>query len=223
MGSTRLPGKVLKRIQGKSILERAIWRLRAVPEVHHIAVLTTCLDQDDCIAAEAQRLGALVYRGPEHDVLRRFQEASEFYRPDFIIRATADNPLIDIGSVSRIVRELRSKHLDYCMEMDLPYGAATEVCTARALAKTHAMATEPRHREHVTLHIKEHPEEFRLALLKAPDSVHFPQVRVTVDTPDDLAYMAGLLSHLPEGNTPVPLENYMQFALGMFAEREAKG
>ena len=222
MGSTRLPGKVLMLIQGKSILERAISRLRAVPEVAGVAVLTTQLPQDDCIVEEAQRLGALVYRGAELDVLRRFQEASQTFKPGIIIRATADNPLIDIGSVSRIVQELRMRRLDYCMEVDLPYGAATAACTAEALARTHEMATDPRHREHVTLHIKEHPEEFRISFVQAPESLRYPQVRVTVDTPDDIAFMEGLVGYLPEGNVPVPLGDYIPLAIGIFQAGEAK-
>jgi spore coat polysaccharide biosynthesis protein SpsF len=223
MGSTRLPGKVLMLIQGKSILERAVSRLRAVPEVDGVAVLTTQLPQDDCIVEEAQRLGVLVYRGAELDVLRRFQEASQTFKPGIVIRATADNPLIDIGSVSRIVQKLRSGCLDYCMEVDLPYGAATEACTAEALARSQTMATDPRYREHVTLHIKEHPEEFRVSLIRAPESLRYPQVPVTVDTHDDIAFMERLLGCIPEGTGPIPLSDYMPFALRMFQEREAKG
>ncbi len=223
MGSTRLPGKVLKPIQGKSILERAVSRLRAVPEIDAVAVLTTSLSQDDCVAEEASRLGVLVFRGAESDVLSRFHEASRQFRPEIIIRATADNPLIDIGSASRIIRQLRLEHLDYCVETDLPYGAATEACRAQALARSHEMAVAPPHREHVTLHIKENPEKFRVSFLAAPESLRYPQIRVTVDTPDDFASMSLLLGCLPEGDSPLPLSDYIPFALGMFQERETKG
>ncbi len=213
MGSTRLPGKVMMQIRGKSILERAILRLRAAPAVVDIAVLTTYLEEDNRIAEEAFRLGALVYRGPEQDVLRRFHEASEEFKPDIIVRATADNPLIDIGSVGRIIHTLRSGDLDYCMEDNLPYGAATEACTAAALAKAHLRAREHRHREHVTLYIKEHPEEFRVDFPKAPESLCSPQIRVTVDTVEDLAFMNRLIGSLPEGNGPIPLKDYLPLAL----------
>jgi spore coat polysaccharide biosynthesis protein SpsF len=213
MGSTRLPGKVLMQIQGKSILERVILRLRAAPAIDGVAVLTTSFGEDDSIAKEARRLGALVYRGPDQDVLRRFQEASEEFKPEVIVRATADNPLIDIGSVNRIVHALRSGDLDLCMEDELPYGAATEACTSEALAKAHLLAREPRHREHVTLYIKEHPEEFRVGFLKAPKCLRQPHVRVTVDTPEDLVFMNRLICSLPERNGPIPLNDYIPIAL----------
>jgi spore coat polysaccharide biosynthesis protein SpsF len=218
MGSTRLPGKVLMPIQGKSILERAVSRLRASEGIDAVAVLTTSLHEDNCIVDEARRIGALVYRGPGQDVLRRFQEAAEKFRPGVIIRATADNPLIDIGSVSRIVLALRSANMDFCTENDLPYGAATEAFTGEALAKTHAMTTDPRHREHVTLHIKENPGEFRAAYLRAPEFLRYPRLRVTVDTPEDLSFMDRLISRVPEDNEPVPLKEYIPFALSMFQE-----
>jgi len=220
MGSTRLPGKALMRIQGKSILERAIRRLRAASGIDEVAVLTTGLHEDDRIVEEARRLGVLVYRGPGQDVLRRFQEASLKFMPGIVVRATADNPLIDVGSIGRIIHAVRSDKLDYCTEGDLPYGAATEACTAAALAKTHELATDPRHREHVTLHIKENPGQFRIAYLKAPESLRRPRLRLTVDTPEDFAFMEELIGFVPEGNGPAPLTEYFPFAETMSLARE---
>src|SRR5512136_1172856 len=81
MGSTRLPGKVLMPIAGQSILERAIRRLQGAVLIDEVAVLTTRCREDDIVVEEAHRLGALVYRGPELDVLARFYEASEEFRP----------------------------------------------------------------------------------------------------------------------------------------------
>ena len=168
MGSRRLPGKALMKIHGRSIFERAIGRLRASPAVDAVVALTTRRGEDDAITAECERLGILFYRGPEDDVLARFFEASEIFRPEIVIRATADNPLIEIGSIERIVKALRSFSLDYCMEKDLPYGAATEAMTATALARAHAEARDPDHREHVTLYIKEHPDDFLITSKKLP-------------------------------------------------------
>ncbi len=222
MGSTRLPGKVLMPIHGQSILERAIRRLRAAPVIDEVAVLTTCLREDDAIVEESHRLGALIYRGPELDVLARFHEAAEEFQPDVVIRATADNPLIAISSIQRIVDALRSGCLDLCMESELPYGAATEAVTARALAKAHLLAREYRHREHVTLYIKDHPEEFSLSFLLPPGSLRFPHIRLTVDTMEDFTFMDQLIGRMPEGMEPRPLGEYLPAALNILQERECK-
>lgn len=213
MGSSRLPGKVLMDIEGRSILERAIGRLRASDAVDAVAVLTTELERDDVVVKEAERLGAPVYRGAEDDVLARFCGAAERFEPAIVIRATADNPLIDIGSLDRIVARLTRDRLDYCVEVDLPYGAATEAVTAEALQRTHQRASEPRHREHVTMYIREHPEEFSFALPPAPMALRHPETRVTVDTVEDLAFMRRLIASLPETATPIPLREYLPLAL----------
>jgi spore coat polysaccharide biosynthesis protein SpsF len=222
MGSTRLPGKVLMPIHGQSILERAIRRLRASPAIDEVAVLTTRLQEDDVVVAEALRLNARVHRGPEQDVLARFYEAAEKFQPDIIIRATADNPLIEIGSIDRIVEALCSGGLDYCMEKDLPYGAATEAFTAAALTRVHFRAVDRYHREHVTICIKEHPEEFRQLLLPPPDSLCYPQIRITVDTSDDVLFMGQLIGLLPKEDPPLPLREYLPLALSILHERECK-
>ncbi|MDM7996880.1 MAG: glycosyltransferase family protein [Acidobacteriota bacterium] len=222
MGSTRLPGKVLMPLQGKTILEHAIRRLRTAASVHAVAVLTTRLPEDDAIAQHASELGALVYRGPELDVLARFFEAAEEFGPEIIIRATADNPLIEIGSIDRIVNTLCIDRADLCMEVQLPYGAATEAVTADALAEAHLRAREPHHREHVTLYIKDHPEEFRISYPVAPRSVCYPDIRVTVDTPEDFAFVDHLIRQLPESSSPLPLTDYLPFALNRMRAGELK-
>jgi spore coat polysaccharide biosynthesis protein SpsF len=215
MGSARLPGKVLMRIQGQSILERAIRRLRAARLLDGVVVLTTMLPQDDVIEQEGRSAGADVFRGPELDVLHRFQEASDRFAPDLVIRATADNPLIDIGSVDRIVSALKHRKLDWCMETGLPVGAATEVMTAGALRRVDSSATEQRHREHVTLYIKENPLEFRTALLEAPGAVRRPEISLTVDTPEDFEFVNQMICRFPDERFhPISLEAYLRRAFG---------
>ena len=213
MGSTRLPGKVLMRIHGQSILERAVRRLREARAIEQVVVLTTRSGEDDRVVEEALRLGAWVHRGPEQDVLKRFRQASARYLPAIIVRATGDNPLIDIGSVDRIVGALQAGNLEYCMEIGLPVGAATEAITAEALARVDQYAREPRHREHVTFYVKEHPEQFRMALLSPPDYLYRPDMRVTVDTPEDFALVKELIERVP-GQAP-PLQVYLDTARTM--------
>ncbi|MBN2244052.1 MAG: NTP transferase domain-containing protein [Acidobacteria bacterium] len=209
MGSTRLPGKTLMTLQGQTLLERAVRRLRAAPIVDEVVVLTTVTAVDDVIERESLKLGAPVYRGPEQDVLRRFHEAAEKYNPYIVVRATADNPLIDIGSIGRIVRVLNSDLLDFCMELDLPYGAATEALRAGALRRVHAQARLPRHREHVTLYMKQYPHLFRVSYPKPPEILRRPEVRLTVDTIEDFRQMERLIGQLPERVPPAPLEAYL--------------
>jgi len=210
MGSTRLPGKVLLRIQGKSILERVVERLCAVRSLDGVVVLTTSLDEDEVVAGEARRLGVEVFRGPDRDVLARFLQAADRFRPDVIIRATADNPLIDIGSVDRILAALRAGGLDYCMERCLPVGAATEAITGAALERVGRLGRLPHHREHVTIYVKEHPEKFRVAFPDPPEALKLRDVRLTVDTPADFVFVENLICSIPETGFPTPLLTYLE-------------
>jgi spore coat polysaccharide biosynthesis protein SpsF len=212
MGSTRLPGKVLMRVQGKSILARAVERLGAAQALDGVVVLTTTRDEDEVVEMEARRLGVEAFRGPDLDVLARFRLAADCFRPEVIVRATADNPLIDIGSVDRIVRRLIDQGLDYCTEVSLPIGAATEVMSRDALARVDRLSRQPHHREHVTTYFKEHRGEFRASFLEPPEPLRRPDVRITVDTADDLAYVTGLIQALPESGHPRPLEDYLALA-----------
>lgn len=209
MRSTRLPGKVLLTIQGRSILERAVERLRAARSVDGVAVLTTNLEEDEAVVAEARRLAVEVYRGPDRDVLARFRQAADVFRPDVIVRATADNPLIDIGSIDRITHTLRSKSLDYCMERDLPFGAATEAVTYPALERVDRLARQPHHREHVTIYIKEHRDDFRTEYPFPPEALRHPDLRITVDTLEDFAFVTNLIAAIPDTGGPIPLETYL--------------
>jgi spore coat polysaccharide biosynthesis protein SpsF len=212
MGSTRLPGKVLLKIRGRSILERAVRRLQAAAALDEVVILTTTLVEDDAIVKEARNLGVRVYRGAAHDVLKRFQDAALEFAPVIVVRATADNPLIDIGSTDRIVRAVRSTGLDYCMELDLPIGAATEAITAAALERVECEGRAPRHREHVTIYVKENPDRFRVAFLDPPDHLRRPELRITVDTPQDFLFVERLIEQIPEGSSPIPLGEYLKLA-----------
>jgi spore coat polysaccharide biosynthesis protein SpsF len=210
MGSTRLPGKVLLNIAGRSLLERAVRRLQAAATLDDVVILTTTLDEDDAIATEARRLGVQVHRGPVHDVLKRFHEAALKFAPAVLVRATADNPLIDIGTTDRIVRAIRTSRLDYCMELDLPVGAATEAITAAALDRVQREARSPHHREHVTIYVKENPDRFRVAFLDPPDNLRRPDLRITVDTPEDFLFVEGIISQIHEGFSQVSLGDYLK-------------
>jgi spore coat polysaccharide biosynthesis protein SpsF len=211
MGSTRLPGKAMIRIGGKTILERAVERLQAATRLQGVVVLTTTRDEDEILVGEARRLGVEVFRGPDLDVLTRFRQAADLYRPAVIVRATADNPLIDIGSIDRILLRMEEEDLEYCCERGLPIGAATEALTRAALERADLLGQDPHHREHVTIYVKEHLEDFHAAFPDAPGYLQHPDLRITVDTPADLEFVERLIAAIPESDRPIDLREYLRF------------
>ena len=119
MGSTRLPGKVLAPVGGRSVLAHCIERLQ-----HHsglpVIVATTDLFEDDRVAAEAARMGAAIVRGSERDVLRRYVQAAREFSLTEIIRATADNPAVDMDAPRRTLELLHQTGADHVVEFGLP-------------------------------------------------------------------------------------------------------
>ena len=196
MASTRLPGKALATLAGASILSRCIRRLQMAAPV---MVATTTHPDDDRVEREAMRHGALVFRGPDRDVLRRFVLAAESARARFVVRATADNPAVDMEAAERLLGPMIAGALDYVSESGMPYGGAVEAVSLEALNRASGLTGDPDDREHVTMFIRRNRALFRTRELNAPDPVRRPDVRVTIDTADDLESMRAVYGRLGAG------------------------
>src|SRR5687768_181199 len=148
MGSRRLPGKVLAPIAGRTLLAHCVERLQCcgLP----VVLATTTRPEDDDVAAAGEQLGAAVVRGPEEDVLGRFLLAASRLSLTEIVRATADNPAVDMDAPRRMLSLLRRTGADHVTEHGLPYGTAVEAVSVPALVRAAGLVTIERDREHVT-------------------------------------------------------------------------
>ncbi|MFG2002630.1 cytidylyltransferase domain-containing protein [Spirillospora sp. NPDC048911] len=203
MGSSRLPGKVLRPLAGRSVLG---WVVRAALEsgvLDDLVVATTTLAEDDAITAECRRLRVACHRGPVDDVLSRFMGALETHPADAVMRFTADCPLLDPAVARTAAAAFRAvPGLDYLstgIPHTLPRGLDVEIIGAAALHRVHALATD-HHRTHVTSYAYTHPRAFELmGLTFSPSTAH---LRVTLDTPDDWALVEAVAAKF--GDVPVP-------------------
>ncbi len=184
MGSVRLPGKVLALLGGRTVLAHCIERLRTHSNLP-VIVATTTQAEDDLVVREATRLDATVFRGAVDDVLGRFAMVVRAYGLDDLVRATADNPAVDLDAPQRTLALLRRTNADHIVERGLPIGAAVEAMSAKALLLADEMATTAFDREHVTPWLR---RERRAAAFEAiaPGRLRAPKLRLTVDTPEDL-------------------------------------
>jgi spore coat polysaccharide biosynthesis protein SpsF len=209
MGSTRLPGKAMRVLGGRTLLEHAIRRLRA--SGYPVVLATTTLSDDDCLCAAAETLGAYVFRGSENDVLDRYAQAARHYELHRVVRATGDNPAVDIDAVGRTLALLDRTSAAHVVEHGLPYGAAVEAIRGAALFEAASAATDPYDREHVTPFLKRTPR-FRAVQALAPGRVRRPGLRLTVDTEDDLVFMQALVEAVGPQNEPAPLTAFIAAA-----------
>ncbi len=202
MGSTRLPGKVLEPVEGRTVLGHTIARACAIRGLDEVVVATTCLDRDDSVVREAERHGVRSWRGSEDDVLSRYLGAARESHADVIMRITSDCPLLDPELSSGVLSALLSAiavgdPVDYASNSLLrrnPRGVDTEAFTRAALERTAERATAAREREHVTLYMYEHPDAFRL--LSVPGERDHSHHRWTVDTPEDLQLVREIYARL---------------------------
>jgi spore coat polysaccharide biosynthesis protein SpsF len=188
MRSTRLPGKVLMPILGKSMLELMIERLRRARTLDGIVVATTDGEADQPIADLAERLGVGCFRGSEDDVLARVLGAARAYGADVIVETTGDCPLHEPALIDKVVADFRLGGADFVSNI-LPYstprGTDCRVFTTDALDEIDRTSTDPADHEHVSLHFWEHPETYRLRNVTTELPPEVVDLRLTVDTPED--------------------------------------
>jgi spore coat polysaccharide biosynthesis protein SpsF (cytidylyltransferase family) len=211
LGSVRLPGKALRRVAGRTVLSRCLERLLASGAAP-LVLATTARAEDDVLEEEASAQGVPCLRGADADVLGRFAQVVEVLRPTYVIRATADNPAVDTDAPARVLAHLRTGALDYVVERGLPVGCAVEGMRAHALSVAAERATDAYDREHVTPFLKREEQPFRRFEPWAPVTIRRPDLRLTVDTPEDLNFMNDVLLRAGGASARVPLHGIIRAA-----------
>lgn len=216
MTSTRLPGKVLKTVMGKPLLEYQIERLRRVKSADEIIIATTTNDTDLPLVQLCECLRIPYFRGSEEDVLSRYYGAASEHNLDIIVRVTSDCPLIDPLVIDKVIGfylEHRSRY-DYIsnsLKRSYPRGMDTEVFSFVVLEEAYLEAQAQPAREHVTPFLYQHPERYRLGnvALEKDESVQ----RWTVDTREDFELIRRILEALYPVNPEFTLEDILALLL----------
>lgn len=200
MGSSRLPGKVLKEICGEPLLIRVVVRARRAQTLGQVIVATTDDPQDDPVAEICRSRGIPCYRGHPLDVLDRYYQAAQLFDAETVVRLTGDCPLIDPQKIDRTVQAFFDARVDFAAnrlpppwKRTTPIGMDTEVVTFTALKRAWHEADTSYAREHVMPYIYEQDGRFSLLLVEhEPDLSGY---RLTVDTPEDLALIRKIYEH----------------------------
>ncbi|AMA08230.1 cytidylyltransferase domain-containing protein [Picosynechococcus sp. PCC 73109] len=210
MTSTRLPGKVLKEVSGKSLLEYQIERLKRVESAENIIIATTVNEADQPITELCERLSIDYFRGSEADVLSRYYQAALVHQADVVVRVTSDCPLIDPLVIDQVIQCYLNHQLEYdyvsnSLKRTYPRGMDTEVFSFKALEEAFQEATAQPDREHVTPFIYRQPERYTLGhVTYSEDYSHY---RWTVDTPEDFELIQKVIETLHPKNPKFTLEN----------------
>jgi spore coat polysaccharide biosynthesis protein SpsF len=204
MGSSRMPGKTMADLAGRPSLLHIVDRLRRVPALDGVVIATTDDPSDDPIRAAGRSEGVPVFSGSPDDVLDRTLRAARSVGATTIVQVTGDCPLVDPDVVGATIEAFLRERPDYAStvlgEETWPVGLDVEVFATETLAGVDRVATEPRHREHVSLYIYEHPEKYRLLGLRAEGDERRPELRLTLDTVDDYEVISAVYAALYPAN-----------------------
>ena len=226
MGSSRLPGKVLKEVEGKALLKYQVERVRKSKLLDNIVVATSNLRKDNVIAHFCGEEKIDFFRGSEMDCVSRYYECAKQYSADVIVRLTADCPLCDPQIVDDTLALFEKEKADYACNTvppetsRFPDGSDVEVFTMETLERIHRECEDPHDREHVTFYVWRYDNGFRtVQLMQESDWSNY---RFTVDYPEDFEVVEyvikelrkrGSFGHLPEiieiieGNPEIKLKN----------------
>jgi spore coat polysaccharide biosynthesis protein SpsF (cytidylyltransferase family) len=197
MGSSRLPGKVLKTILDKPMLQLMIERIRHSKQIDEIIVATTVNKKDDAIEKLCKKLNINVFRGNCEDVLDRYYKAAIEHHADIVVRITGDCPLIDPSVVDKAIHCFLDNDYDYVsntLEPTYPDGLDVEVFSFKVLEIAWNESDLLSDREHVTPYIKNHPEKFKLHNMKYAKDFFY--LRWTVDQKEDLDFVREIFDRL---------------------------
>jgi spore coat polysaccharide biosynthesis protein SpsF len=215
IGSTRLPGKVLKEVAGKSLLQIHLDRLQKCFRISEIIVATTTKMEDSIIYDKAIEWGLSASRGSESDVLDRFYQAVKDKKADWIVRVTSDCPLIDAELVDKVIAFAQENEVDYCSNgfiENYPDGQDVEVFKFSALETAWKNAKLLSEREHVTPYIRNNSDYKGgtvFTALNYPCEFDFSKIRMTVDESRDFELIALLINKLGAKKSWMEYTNYI--------------
>jgi spore coat polysaccharide biosynthesis protein SpsF len=215
MGSTRFPGKIMKELNGKPILQHIVDFLKYSKMIDKVVIATTDLEEDNIVNSFAKKLEIDCFRGSSENVLERFYKCAKKFNANLILRLTADNPLINPKIIDDLINLCKHYNCDYtsnCLHPTYPYGYSTcEVFTFSTLTKLYETQKDPKSLEHVTYFITKNPNLFTIREINAPQNLSRPSWKLSVDTPNDYFKMQKIFSSLYHENSFIDYPALVEF------------
>lgn len=214
MSSNRLPGKVLRKINGKPMLELMIERVLQAQTLDKVIVVTSLDKSDNEIEIFCQQAGFDCYRGSLDDVLDRYYGAANEYKVSTVVRLTGDCPLIDPKMIDDVVNFYKDSDSDYVANSAPPEGATVpdgmdvEVFSYESLAKAHKQAQKPSEREHVTFYFWHNPDLFKCKRFDLDRDLSM--YRLTVDYKEDFELVGEIYQNLYKNDAIFSLSDIIE-------------
>jgi spore coat polysaccharide biosynthesis protein SpsF len=213
--SSRLPKKILMRLEGKSILEHIINFSKFSKLSDKIIVATTTNSEDNAVENICNKLDVACFRGSSENVLERFYECSKLFHGDIIVRLTADNPLIDPELVDDVIKKSIDTKCDYATNMlsnTFPHhGYLAEAMSFNILEQLYNTKKDPLSEEHITYDLRINHTSYHVEHIRAPKSYERPNWRLTLDYQEDFELISKIFSELYDDNSFIKYESVVKF------------
>ncbi len=214
MGSSRLPGKIMRTVCGKPFLEHMISRIKYSKTLETISIATTTNEKDDEIVKLCNKINVKYYRGSEEDVLSRYKAASDEINADVIVRLTSDTPIMDYHVIDKVVKIYSENNYDfvsncYPMPRTYPDGMNVEVFSAKMLDETFRESKKPSEREHVTFFMWMNTNRYKIFRVDYDRDVSM--YRFNLDYPEDHTVLKSIFDGLYPKNPMFTMEDAIKW------------
>ena len=218
-GSSRLPGKVLRIINNRTMIDWQISRIKN-SSVKKIIVATSTEDADDKLVQEVTNLGITAFRGSLNDVHSRFLTILKENMPDYFIRLTGDCPLVMPSLLDKMISYFESSNFDYLSNVcppTFPDGLDIEIISSHAFLEFSNFNLTDEEREHVTLGIRKRPTDFRIG--NFVNDRDLSRMRWTVDYEEDFNFVSRIFEYFSGREVEFTTEDILQaLDSGKFAD-----
>lgn len=204
MASTRLPGKVLQMMAGKSVFAHHVERMGNVKGLDGVFLATSEDPLNKDLIEEAELLGCGWYAGAEQNIVDRHIKLCEREGADAVIRVTCDSPIFNIESSSLFVDEFKREYWDYIYvsNMTMIQGTLSELITYNALMEVHKHYRGAA----ITMYVKENREKLKTLEMEVDIDLCRPEYRLTIDEAEDVEMIRHIYEALYNGE-PIDLHD----------------
>ncbi len=212
LGSKRLPGKVLKKINGKTILEYTIERLKKTKLSKNIIVATTKREEDQKIIKVAKKTNCHTFRGSTNNVLNRYYKAAVYYKVKNIVRICSDSPLIDPKIINKVYFFYLKNNYDYVSNKifpSYPIGMGVEIVNFESLKKANKLTKNSHEKEHVTAYIYKRPKKFKIKNIGLKKKLL--NYRVVLDYAEDFKLISNILKYFSKQKKDFFLKDIIKY------------
>ena len=212
LGSKRLPGKVLKKINGKTILEYTIERLKKTRLSKNVIVATTNRHEDQKILRIAKKMNCYIFAGSTNNVLNRYYKAASYYDVKNIVRVCSDSPLIDPKIINKVYLFYLKNNYDYVSNKifpSYPIGMGVEILNFQSLEKANKLTKNSYDKEHVTAYIYKNPKKFKIKNVGLKKKIL--NYRLVLDYIEDFKLISKILKHFNKQRKDFTLKDIIKY------------